>query len=79
MNKKLNVWWSNLAENQKHDFIAKVQDRKAVALSELELNWDKAKIFKIKKTKMLIPYSEKLKDYYFFNKKDKEKYDMMIQ
>ena len=77
--KKVNEWWKNLDEDEKSSFIKKVEDRKAAALAGLELNWSKAKIFKIKKTKMLIPYSEKLKDYYFFNKKDKEKYDMMIQ
>jgi len=61
--------------------LLKLKKERLRALSALELNWDKAKIIKIGKTKMLIPYSEKLQEYYFSNPKDKAKYDRinMIQ
>ena len=73
--KKVSEWWKNLSEKEKWDFLKRMEEKKAAAFSDLDLSWDKAKIVKIGKVKMLIPYSNKLKDFYFFNKKDRVKYD----
>ena len=74
MVKKVNEWWEGLNKDEQFSYRKKLEEKAEAALAALELNWHKAKIIKVGKINMLIPYSEKLKDFYFFNAKGKNKY-----